>query len=277
MNQIQQILEETFGKKGWQIQTPKEGWEKTSFIATLGRVKYFVKFGVNPKVMMRLSKLRVTPHVISVGKKDHEQYMIQEFVYAPYVPKEWFQHNLGELAAFILRYQSDPTLKDILLTTMTKEFLSIEGEVEAMERQLGSFGNDADIQTGIEELAERYQKLGDVQLVPVHDDPNTKNIFLTGMELLMVDWNKIRLSDSLSDVGALLWWYVPQDRWGSFFEIYGLPMTEELLERIYLGAAKMSMGFTLWHLEKNKDYSAPLADFKAAVNHRQNPRAWYLK
>ncbi len=40
----------------------------------------------------------------------------------------------------------------------------------------------------------------------------------------MVDWDDIRLSDPMQDIGLLLWWYVAREYWPAFFQNYGLPI-----------------------------------------------------
>lgn len=206
--------------------------------------------------------------------------MIQEFVDAGYVPKDWLRNNLDSLASFIDRYHSDTKLKEIIKHTMSADHLSIDEELKFLRKNVEMVSHLQDTEevgNGVEELQKRYSQIQVPDLVPVHDDPNTKNIFLIGNSLQMIDWNKIRLSDPMSDIGAILWWYVQPDKWQDFFTKSGTKLTEDLEERIYLAAAKMSMGFTLWFLTNNKDYRPAFNDFKEALNHRQNSRAWYLK
>jgi thiamine kinase-like enzyme len=277
MQNLTKLLEDHFHKSGWDITRPKDGWENGSYIATLNNEKYFIKFGINPKVMRRLSDLEVTPQVLTIGERESETYMIQEFNRGAYVPTEWFKDNLKQLADFIDKYQDDKELSQILKETAPKDKLSISGELEALESQLNAIDSDGKLQQvreGIGELKSRYKKLT-TKLVPVHDDPNTKNIFLTNNKLQMVDWNNIRLSDQLSDIGSILWWYIPEPKWEEFFDYYKLKTNDEVTERIYLAAAKMTMGFIIWAIEHNKDYTVGLNDFSAAINKKPNPRAWF--
>ncbi len=59
------------------------------------------------------------------------------------------------------------------------------------------------IASAFERLKARSKQLQAVPLVPVHPDPNTKNILLTSDSLLMVDWDDIQLSDPMRDAGLL--------------------------------------------------------------------------
>lgn len=280
MKTVQKILEKVLGDMTWNITRPKEGWEKNVYIArSEGDKSYIVKFGVNPEVMKRLSDLGVTPQVIATGLEQGKTYMIQAYVATPFVSRKYLSNNLQTLANAISIYHNDSILKNILLRTLPKDHLSISGELSSFQSSFSALSPKCQfskIAIGIKEIQKRYSMLSDTLLTPVHDDPNTKNIFLTKKGLQFIDWNKIRLSDPLSDIGALLWWYVPPEKWGKFFRHYDISLTDSLLERIYLAAAKMSLGFTLWYLEHNPSgYEAAYGDFTTALSHGENLRAWF--
>ena len=129
------------------------------------------------------------------------------------------------------------------------------------------------IGSAFEKLKARSTCLDAVPLVPVHPDPNTKNILLTSDSLLMVDWDDMQLSDPMRDAGLLLWWYVAHHQWHEFFEAYGLTMNNGLIERIYWWAARTSFAIALWHVEHGYDCRAFLLDFLAATNMESNPHA----
>lgn len=110
-------------------------------------------------------------------------------------------------------------------------------------------------------------------MVPVHPDPNTKNLLLVDTRLMMVDWDNLQLSDPMRDAGQLLWWYVSPKQWPIFFQAYGLELDENLVNRIYWWAARTSFAIALWHIEHEFDCTSFLQDFLAALNKMNNPRA----
>jgi len=71
----------------------------------------------------------------------------------------------------------------------------------------------------------------------------------------------------------LLWWYVSKDQWPLFFQMYGLQIDDNLIERIFWWAARTSFAIALWHVEHHYDCRAFLQDFLAAVNMDSNPHA----
>ena len=130
-----------------------------------------------------------------------------------------------------------------------------------------------EIISAFEKLNNQAQKLHPVKLMPVHPDPNTKNMLLIDSKLLLVDWDNLKLSDPMRDAGLLLWWYVSPRKWPIFFHAYGLPVDEDLADRIYWWSARTSFAIALWHVEHGYDCTAFLQDSVAAVNKDGNPRA----
>ncbi len=122
-------------------------------------------------------------------------------------------------------------------------------------------------------LKAQAQSLQPVKLVPVHPDPNTKNMLLVGNVLHTVDWDDIILSDPMRDAGQLLWWYVARKQWDEFFAAYSLPLDGALMRRIYWWAARTSFAIALWHVEHSHDCMPFLKDFVAAIHGEGNPHA----
>jgi len=130
-----------------------------------------------------------------------------------------------------------------------------------------------EVTAAFDTLKVQAKHLQAVELMPIHADPNTKNILLVGDSLLMVDWDDIRLSDPMQDVGLLLWWYVAKGQWQEFFQCYGLAMDEQLEERIFWWTARSSLAIALWHVAHSFDCEPFLKDFMAAVRKESNPHA----
>jgi thiamine kinase-like enzyme len=128
-----------------------------------------------------------------------------------------------------------------------------------------------EIEMAVERLKDWSKHLQSAILVPIHPDPNTTNILLSGPGLVMVDWDDVQLSDPMRDVGLLLWWYVAREQWGEFFDAYGAEMDEAIIERIFWWTARTSFAVVLWHVEHGYDGQAFLEDFLAALHKESNP------
>ncbi|HLX40169.1 MAG TPA: phosphotransferase [Ktedonobacteraceae bacterium] len=272
------MLQTTFDLSNWTISKPENGQQKECYIAQNGGFKVFIKFDVPVVPLRRLSEIEVAPRVLASGILNHRTFIIQEYIAGTYPDWQWFAHNLPSLARFIKRYHDDEELT-ALLSGDTKTSYHDHIEVDIADLEAHFQGLDASelhepaIVAAFHTLKIQAQRIQPVKLVPIHADPNTVNILLTGDTLRMVDWDEIELSDPMRDAGQLLWWYVAKQQWGEFFSAYGLQLDEALLERIYWWAARTSFAIALWHVEHSYDSRSFLLDFVAAIHGESNPHA----
>jgi aminoglycoside phosphotransferase (APT) family kinase protein len=282
INTVENILQRHFGAADWLITTPRDGQQKACFIAQHGTERVFIKLDVPVAALQRLGEIGVAPRVIASGTLDGNSYVVQEYIAGNYPDWRWFAHHLPTLAAFIKRYHSDQPLLSLLTTNAPTSYVEhVTCDLATLENQFMSLPAEElhapGIVSAFEKLKAWSKHLKAVPLVPVHPDPNTKNILLTNDLLLMVDWDDIQLSDPMRDAGLLLWWYVAQHQWHEFFEAYGLTMDDTLIERVYWWVARTSLAIALWHVEHGNDCRAFLQDFLAAVNMESNPHAVFSK
>ena len=110
-------------------------------------------------------------------------------------------------------------------------------------------------------------------LVATHGDPNRKNLILTD-GVYLVDWDDLALSDPLRDIGQLLWWYVPRNKWKHFFEHFGLD-TDDAPDGLYWWVAAESLDVAIKLAEGRDHLHAQefLDDFAAAIEQHANPHA----
>ena len=90
-----------------------------------------------------------------------------------------------------------------------------------------------------------------------------------------MDWDELALADPVRDIGQVLWWHLPPERWGEFFDLLGLAPTAALLDRIYWWAASefLEVALTTAEAGLRTDAQAFFGDFTAALRHGPNPRA----
>lgn len=275
---VRNILQKHFHVADWHIATPEDGQQKACFVARHGTERVFIKFDVPIAALQRLGEIEVAPRVIASGILDDTPYVVQDYITGSYPDWRWFAHHLPMFAAFIKRYHSDQPLASLLAANGPTSYVEhVTRDLATLENQFISLPSEElhapNIVSAFEKLKACSKRLQAVPLVPVHSDPNTKNILLTTHSLLMVDWDDIQLSDPMRDAGQLLWWYVAQHQWHEFFKAYGLTMDDALVERIYWWAARTSFAIALWHVEHGYDCRAFLLDFLAAVNGESNPHA----
>ncbi len=278
MENARHILQKHFPQTEWNISQPKDGQLRTSYTAQSEEQRVFIKFNVPIDALHRLSEIEVAPRVLASGIYDDTPYVVQEYITGRYPDRRWFAHHLPFLASFMRRYHYDDQLTSLLTQTMTTNYADhIAFDMATLETRFRSLDADVlhtpEIISAFDELKNQAPKIPSAKLVPVHPDPNTKNMLLVDTKLLLVDWDNLQLSDPMRDAGLLLWWYVSPQQWPIFFQAYSLPVDEYLDERIYWWAARTSFAIALWHVEHEYVCTAFLRDFVAAVNKDSNPRA----
>jgi thiamine kinase-like enzyme len=278
MVDVEEIIKKHFPDSQWNINEPPAGMSTQARIADNGREKVFIKFDVKTPALSRLSELGVTPSVVYDGTSEERPYIIQEFVEGEYPDRSWFSANLQTLAEFIKKYQQDQLLKDLLSKGGSESY---EEHIQQTLTHLKNSINDSkadifetdEVKNGIDSLKERGRNLKPTTLVPTHADPNSKNFLLTNTGLTMVDWDDILLSDPMRDVGLMLWWYIPKDKWSTFFEYYGQDIDEE---KIYWWTARASLSIAAWFANRGDLANAKFFtnDFLLAIQGKDNSQIY---
>ncbi|HEY6284165.1 MAG TPA: phosphotransferase [Ktedonobacteraceae bacterium] len=278
MDRVRCILQKHFPKTEWNISLPDDGQHRASYIAQSEKEQVFIKFNVPIDALQRLGEIEVAPRVLASGICDDMPYIVQKYITGRYPAWRWFALHLPFLASFMRRYHDDDQLTSFLSNTMTTNYHDhVALDMSTIEKQFWSLDADVlhipEIVSAFENLKNQAQHLHPTQLVPVHPDPNTKNMLLVDTRLMMVDWDNLQLSDPMRDAGQLLWWYVSPQQWPEFFQAYGIRVDKYLIDRIYWWAARTSFAIALWHVEHGYDCTAFLQDFVAALNKGSNPHA----
>jgi len=278
IDRVRHILQQHFPKTTWNIALPDDGQHRASYTAQSERQQVFIKFDVPIEAIQRLSDIKVAPRILASGICEGSPYVVQEYITGRYPDRRWFANHLPSLESFIRCYHSDDQLTSLLAQTMTSSYAEhVALDLATIETQFKSLDGDGldvpEIVSAFDELKNQAHTLCSDKMVPVHPDPNTKNMLLVDTRLMMVDWDNLQLSDPMRDAGLLLWWYVSPKQWPIFFQAYGLVLDDSLVNRIYWWAARTSFAIALWHAEHEFDCTAFLQDFIAALNKLDNPHA----
>lgn len=278
IDQARRILQKRFSSENWTITLPKDGRQQECYVAQSETQRVFLKFHTPITALQRLSEIGVAPRLLGSDIDEGKLYIVQEYITGTYPDWRWFAGHLSSLASFVLCYHNDQPLTELLAENGHSDYKKyIEADLARLENQYASLHTEvlhtSEVSAAFNRLIRQAERLRPVQLVPVHPDPNTKNILLVGDTIFMIDWDDVLLSDPMRDVGLLLWWYVSQGQWSEFFDAYGLAMDEDITERIFWWAARTSFAVALWHVEYEYDCTSFLRDFLAALNREGNPRA----
>jgi hypothetical protein len=263
----------------WKVWRAPSGWSQRTFVAFDGKRRIFLKFGVAVDALRRLAELAVTPAVLHAGEYRGQSFVIQAFIRGRHPHHGWFGRHLPELARLVGAYQRDARLRALSSPTITLTHTRVvTGVLDDLElRSRGAITpppQDAPFLEAIGQLRRLSTKLRPTELVPTHGDPNPKNFILTD-DLYLVDWDDLALSDPRRDVGQLLWWYVPRNRWHAFLELFGFDDGPHELDGLYWWVAAESLDVAMKVAERGDARGAGefLADFAAAIEQRANPHA----
>lgn len=88
--------------------------------------------------------------------------------------------------------------------------------------------------------------------VVCHCDVNHNNWLLTeSNQLYLIDWDGAMIADPAIDLGMMLYWYLPQDKWSEWLAMYEIELTDELMLRMKWYTIAQTISSIQWH--KNKE------------------------
>jgi aminoglycoside phosphotransferase (APT) family kinase protein len=278
MEKVEHILQKHFPKANWTVTKPQDGLQKKCYIAQSEELKVFIKFDVPIALLRRLGQIGVAPQVIGSGSIGEESYAVQKYLSGIYPDWQWLANHLSLLAQLMRRYHTDWQLTALVAAKTVASYKDhLQMDLEQLEQRLhsldGGLLHTPEITLAFHTLQAQARTLQPTELVPVHADPNTRNMLVAGEALYLIDWDEIALSDPLRDIGPILWWYIPPQKWPEFFTAYGLELDESLREKIHWWSARISFAVALWCAERNYDCQSFVQDFLAAVTRGDNPHA----
>ncbi|HEX8599258.1 MAG TPA: phosphotransferase [Chloroflexia bacterium] len=277
--QVSEILTSHFPGREWVLRKPTSGMTGESYIATSDGLELFIKFDVEAPALQRVAELGVAPRVLAAGRHEGRLYIVQEYLEGIRPEREWFSRHLPQLASLIQVYHSDPLLTALLSKgKQIKHAEHIESELKGFETQLAGLSDSlhrAELSPLMFELRDQARSFEPTNLVPTHADPNFYNFLVAGERIYLLDWDAVSLSDPMRDVGPLLWWYVPPDKWHEFFAALNVQMSDQTAHKVYWWAARQScMVALLFAGSAYPEYALPfIEDFRAALHGQANPHA----
>ncbi len=276
LEEIRSVLGARFGIR-WHVEKSQEGWSEKSFVATCDDRRVFVKFDIAVPILERLAQLRVSPEILTTGEYRGHPFVVQKFIEGSYPAPQWFGENLADTAELILRYHWDERLATLLEKESTTYHHHIHVRLTELDRRIQAAAapglHSREIERSLNAFKAKADRLPAESLVPTHGDPSYKNFIVSGRGVYLIDWDDLALSDSMRDIGPLLWWYVPRERWREFFAAYGVSPDQAVLDRLFWWVAEESLDIALALDERGyrEDTDEFLVDFTAAIRQEENP------
>ncbi|ETI70445.1 phosphotransferase family protein [Neobacillus vireti] len=89
--------------------------------------------------------------------------------------------------------------------------------------------------------------------VVCHGDVNHNNWLLAeDNQLYLIDWDGAMIADPAVDLGLLLYWYIPEENWQDWLNMYGKSFTDHLRLRMKWYVALQTLTSIQWYKSKNR-------------------------
>jgi len=87
--------------------------------------------------------------------------------------------------------------------------------------------------------------------VVCHTDVNHNNFILSDdNELYLIDWDNAMIGDRAIDIGLVLHWYIPKDRWMEWLGHYGIEMNPSLEKRMKWYVLLQTISLVQWYKDR---------------------------
>lgn len=150
-------------------------------------------------------------------------------------------HHSNELLDMLKRLQKKPLQPEEILSDI-KELLGKEPELSKLSIVL----------EGLQFLEMELPNIHYEQKVVCHCDVNHNNWLETAEnQLYLIDWDGAMIADPAIDIGLLLHWYIDEEEWDSWLDLYGLELTENLHLRMKWYVVSQTILSIIWY--KSKD------------------------
>jgi thiamine kinase-like enzyme len=241
-------LEHLFGQE-WEI-VPAGGATGEAFIAQHEDQRLFLKRNSSPFLAV-LSAEGIVPKLIWTKRLENGDVITaQQWLEGRELkPQDMNTKRVAKLLKKI--HQSEALLG--MLKRMGKTPLE---PVHLLSILVQEIDEDVKSQAAIQEaLLFLHQELDSIhyeEKVVCHCDVNHNNWLLTeSNQLYLIDWDGAMIADPAIDLGMMLYWYLPQDKWSEWLDMYEIELTDELMLRMKWYTIAQTISSIQWH--KNKD------------------------
>jgi len=272
----------------WEIMRPPHGTgHETYFVSNKGQ-SYFVKLGAKTERYQVMSKLGISPPVITVGcLEDGTSILVQQKANGRKPTRKDFQNYLRKFAWSIHVTHRSESLKRVLPKRSTdchkdvgiQIINDIEERWEQYKTMVPIFAEYVD--QNIHSLKDQVGQFKERGLVASHNDVCNGNWLVTPDGIIyLLDYDSMSLDDPALDLGAILWWYYPPEMREEFLRIAGYNNDEEFRYRMRIRMAIHNLNIIIPRKDSFDPFRAntfdkALEDFRAVIEGRENPKGYY--
>jgi thiamine kinase-like enzyme len=222
-------LEHILGQE-WEI-VPAGGATGEAFYASYNDQRLFLKRNSSPFLAV-LSAEGIVPKLVWTKRLENGDVITaQQWLPGRELkPRDMTHENVARMLRKI--HRSEPMVG--MLSRLEKQPLKPEAIFQSVVVDLDE--EVLSLPVVIDTLSFLLQQVENVfceEKVVCHGDVNHNNWLLTeDNQLYLIDWDGAMIADPATDLGMLLYCYIPEDNWTSWLAMYGKPLTENLKLRM---------------------------------------------
>jgi thiamine kinase-like enzyme len=149
-------------------------------------------------------------------------------------------HRSEPMLGMLSRLESSPLSPEALFCTVQKE----------LDAEVLSFPV---VQKSIDFLKREALNVKCDEKVVCHGDVNHNNWLLAeDNQLYLIDWDGAMIADPAIDLGLLLYWYIPEENWADWLNMYGKNLTDDLKLRMKWYVTLQTLSSIQWYKNKNR-------------------------
>nr|WP_295970974.1 phosphotransferase family protein [uncultured Bacillus sp.] len=242
-------MERFFGQD-WEI-VPAGGATGEAFYAQHEENKYFLKRNTSP-FLASLSAEGIVPKLVWTKRLETgDVFTAQQWLIGRELqPKEM---NGDKVARLLKKIHTSE-----VLLSMLKRLGKAPLQSESIFRNLLLELDDEVIQQKMVKESLRFleNNLNNVYYenkVVCHCDVNHNNWLLgEDNQLYLIDWDGAVVADPAIDIGELLYWYIPQEKWGNWLQLYGILPDDSLFLRMKWYVITQTLNTIQWSKDKGR-------------------------
>jgi thiamine kinase-like enzyme len=285
-SEVHRYLQKHLSDHFWTFSLPHGSGTETYF-AKGNAHEYFVKVGASIERYQAMAEIGLTPPVLSCGKLESGQTIVVQSRIQGWTPsRKDFQEHWEEVARLLSTLHRNLTVRQALDPASSQKHR--DAGRKAMDSLLQKWDNYKGlvpkqavfVDKSLEQLALQLDRFTTDGLAACHNDICNANwIFASDGKIYIVDLESMSIEDPALDLGAVLWWYYPQELRQRFLDLAGYPYDENLRLRMRVRMAFHCLSILLprkqsFDVFQPYRFGEALIDFKAVLDGNENPQAY---
>lgn len=236
-----------FDSEEW-VLSSAGGMTGTAYMASSGDHKLFIKRNSSPFLAV-LSAEGIVPKLLWARRTDNGDVLTaQKWMNGRVLrPEEMASEQVARLLKKI--HTSDPLL--FMLKRLGKKPVSTRQIVEELTVRAHGQEKTAETYRAFDFLHRTADRADSDMKAVCHSDINHNNWLLdhNGKNLYLVDWDQAVIADPAVDLAMLLYWYIDENRWPEWLDLYGWKPDDTLYLRLVWHMIAATLRFMFWHQE----------------------------